>query len=150
MTSLNRRLRPLGCILTLSLSELLNPQNIGEFRYIARIKDNDEMRPAALAQLDSAPEIPEAVPPLLHVMEERAGERRHVWVEAGTIFHRIGPPRSSPASSSQEGEKLPSSAIAFVPLNLGSPETSRRIPLSSSEGERVGERGPVWLRGLGA
>jgi hypothetical protein len=24
-------------------------------------------------------------------MEERAGERRHVWTEAGAMFHQIGP-----------------------------------------------------------
>jgi hypothetical protein len=41
-------------------------------------------------------------------MEERVGERRHVWVEASTIFHQIGPPspQPSPAPSSREREKI--------------------------------------------
>ena len=34
-----------------------------------------------------------------------------------------------------------------LPLNLGSPEGCRRFPLSPSEGERAGVRGPTWGSG---
>ena len=37
-----------------------------------------------------------------------------------------------------------------LPLNLGSPETCRRLPLSPSEGERAGVRGPSLPGGSGA
>ena len=36
----------------------------------------------------------------------------------------------------------------LLPLNLGSPESCRGFPLSPSEGERVGERGPYWPLGI--
>ena len=59
------------------------------------------------AHLGTAPEIRETELPLLHEIEERAGERRRAWVEGGAIFQPAGPPspRPSPAPSSQEREK---------------------------------------------
>jgi len=41
------------------------------------------------------------------------------------------------------GADHPKPATA-LPMNLGSPESCRRFPLSPSEGERLGERGPTW------
>ena len=69
---------------------------------------------------DTPPEIPATELPLFHEMEERAGERRHVWVEAGAIVHQTGPPSPwpSPAPSSQEREKT-SRAVSKCPRYSG-------------------------------
>src|ERR1039458_4307224 len=50
----------------------------------------------APALVDTAPEIPAIELPLLRQMEERAGERRHVWVEEVAIFHQNGAPSHTP------------------------------------------------------
>ena len=49
--------------------------------------------------------------------------------------------QSLPASTNARAWQLPS------PLNLGSPESCRRFPLSPSEGERAGVRGPSSTSG---
>jgi hypothetical protein len=49
-----------------------------------------------------------------------------------------------------EGSFWPLAAQERLPMNLGSHETCRRFPLSPSEGERVGERGPPLPWGSGA
>ena len=51
------------------------------------IKASQQIAPVLLY---TAAYIPATQLPLLHGMEERAGERRSVWVQAGVIFHQTG------------------------------------------------------------
>jgi hypothetical protein len=66
------------------------------------------------------------------------------WSHHGVLWQLQG------CSVGLEGSFWPLAAQERLPMNLGSHETCRRFPLSPSEGERVGERGPPLPWGSGA
>src|ERR1035441_3094582 len=83
-------------------------------------------------RLDTPPEIPATELPLLHEMEERAGERRHVWVRYST---KSDQPQPSPVPSSRERTPRPFDALCGPEPRTPLPNP---LPFGRGEGGTVG------------
>jgi asparagine synthase (glutamine-hydrolysing) len=82
-------------------------------------------------------------------LADLAGESRNWDLTSFAEFILTGK-LSAPFTYYQKIKALPVASTTTLSLNLGAPVTGRRFPLSPSEGERAGVRGPSWSWRSGA